>query len=201
MEIEQVVKSQYAQIFRETDWQTFKMMADYYLETAARILKKDINIDYKLMGRNIQKRLFIGIGTELLLKALFLKNDYCINKLREGCTGPKKPIVFSLITTESDLNDKDTYTLNPFIDNIENIITTDDIKKLKKGLKIAKVFRNKEGHVAVLWHKFDPQNYTDIENSIKEIYEKGFNEKLDFQISFENDEEALFSIKKIDTFI
>jgi hypothetical protein len=198
MEIEPQIKKQYSKIFKFSDWQTYKLMADYYFETAAKILKKDIKIDeiFQLMGRNIQKRLFIGIGTELLLKALFLKNSYCINRVKRNKTpNLKRPTLFTAIQDNKILDPANTYTLSVLIDNISEIITTTDQKMLEKGLKIAKVFRNKEGHVAVLWHKPDRQNYTDIENSIIEIYEKGFDESLDFQISFLDGEIAKFQIK------
>ena len=145
------------------------------------------------MARNIQKRLFIGIGTELLLKSLFLKNDYCINKIKRRRTpNPNKPTKFSTIVNSHDLNPNDTYGLNKLIENISEVINSTDENRLTKGLKIAKVFRNKEGHVASLWHDFDPENYTDIEKSIMEVYDLGFNEKLTFQVSFEKDEEAKF---------
>jgi len=202
MSIEAEIKNQYSKIFKNLDWVTFKLMADFYFENSAKILKKDISIDepYKLMGRNIQKRLFIGIGTELLLKSLFLKNKYCINKVRKNkLPNPNKPIKFSTIIDLSILNPSDTYSLNSLIDNVSKIITSNNYLEFEKGLKIAKVFRNKEGHVAVLWHKPDRQNYTDIENCITEIYQKGFNETLNFKISFLDGESATFLIKKIKT--
>lgn len=198
MNIETEIKNQYSKIFDKSDWMTFKLMANFYFANSAKILTKDISIEkpFKLMGRNIQKRLFIGIGTELLLKSLFLKNDYCINKIKRGKTpNPNKPTKFSTITDLNFLNPSDTYTLNSFIDNISKVIAADNHSEFEKGLKIAKVFRNKEGHVAVLWHKPDRQNYTDIENCVTEIYRKGFNEILDFKISFLDGETAKFSIK------
>jgi hypothetical protein len=164
-------------------------------ENAAQILKKDISIKepYKLMGRNIQKRLFIGIGTELLLKSLFLKNDYCINKVRKNHSpNPNKPTKFNSIKDESIFNPSDTYTLNSLIDNLPEILKSKG--SYEKGLKISKVFRNKEGHVAVLWHKANQENYTDIENSIIYIYNEGFNENLDFNISFLDGDVAKFNI-------
>lgn len=198
MNIENEIKSQYAKIFDASDWTTFKLMADFYFENSAKILKKDISIDesFKLMGRNIQKRLFIGIGTELLLKSLFLKNAYCINKFKtKNNPNPQKPTKFDTIIDLENLNPTDTYTLNSLIDNISKVITFNNHSQCERGLKIAKVFRNKEGHVAVLWHKADRQNYTDIEDCITEIYQKGFDEALDFKISFLDGEPAIFSIK------
>jgi hypothetical protein len=194
MSIEQEIKNQYAKLFKEEDWQTFRIMADYYFETSAKLKKKDIQIQdsLKLMGRNIQKRLFIGIGTELLLKSVYLKNGYCINKVKKGVTNPGKPKKFVEISM-TDYDDGDTHTLGSLIDNLKEIIPCD--KQLLKGLKIAKVFRNKEGHVATLWHTYEEENYSDIEHSIIEIYDKCFGKNLKFQISFEEDEKAIFKIE------
>ena len=198
MSIESEIKKQFSKVFTSSDWRYFKLMADYYFETSARILMKDIEIatPYKLMGRNIQKRLFIGIGTELLLKSLFLKNNYCIN-----CVKPKStpylraPTIYTEILDKEILNPDETFTLNILIDNISKVLISDNPQTLLRGLKIAKVFRNKEGHVVVLWHTPERQNYTDIENSIIEIYNKGFNQDLNYKISFLEDEIAQFEIR------
>jgi hypothetical protein len=198
MNIETEIKNQYSKIFDDLDWRTFKIMADFYFENSAKILMKDISINepFQLMARNIQKRLFIGIGTELLLKSLFLKNHYCINKVRKKkLPNPNKPTKFNTIKDLSILNPSDTYTLNSLIDSVSKIVTSNNHSEFEKGLKIIKVFRNKEGHVAVLWHKADRQNYTDIENCITEIYQKGFDEMLNFKISFLDGEPAIFLIK------
>jgi len=64
-----------------------------------------------------------------------------------------------------------------------------------KGLKIAKVFRNKEGHVVLPWHDFEPQNYVDIEKSIISIYKTSFSEDLDIKIAMANGDRPLFEIK------
>jgi len=122
-------------------------------------------------------------------------NDYCINKVKKKKTpNPNKPTKFSTIANLNILNPADTYTLNSLIDNVSEIINSSNHSDFEKGLKMAKVFRNKEGHVAVLWHKADRQNYTDIENCITEIYDNGFDEKLNFKISFLDGESAIFSI-------
>ena len=198
MDIEPIIKQQFSKIFNQDDWMVFKLMADYYFESAATILKADIRIDdtYKLMARNIQKRLFIGIGGELLLKSLFLKNDFCINKVkREKTPNPQKPTKFKTILDKEILNPSETYSFNKLIENLSDVTTFSDEDTIKKGLKIAKVFRNKEGHVVVLWHKPDRQNYTDVENSIMAIYNEGFNETLEYKISFMDGEKSIFDRK------
>jgi hypothetical protein len=200
MDIEQVIKQQFCKIFEQKDWYVFKLMADYYFKTAAEILKKDVNIDetYKLMVRNIQKRLFIGIGGELLLKSLFLKNDFCINKVLEKERRKNKelnltkPPKFVNSPKKELLDPCDTYGFNQLIDSLSDVMKFSDEINVKKGLKIAKVFRNKEGHVVLLWHEADRQNYTDIENAVVAIYNEGFNETLEYKIAFMDGEEAIF---------
>lgn len=192
--IEQTIKTQYAKIFGFRDVPVFKKMADYYFETAAKILKKDIEVDdpYKLMVRNIQKRLFIGIGTELLLKSIFLKNNFCINSSNKNFK-----ITFPSLLKDieiEELDESNTQSLNALIDNLPKVIQVS--KECIQGLKICKVFRNKEGHVAVLKHKGDAQNYRDIEKTITELYKIAFNQELEFKISFLDDEEYIFKYHK-----
>ena len=192
MSIERTIKEQYAkEILTHKDWHKFRTLADYYFKNAAFLKKKDIDIDneFKLLCRNIQKRLFIGIGTEMLLKAVYLKNRFCINK---PLSGPQDtPRSFKDISKNS-LDKTDTYTLAVLIDNLKRIFPNEDITKIKRGLNIAKVFRNKEGHVVALWHDFDPENYSDIELSITEIYRLGFDEGIEYKISMEPEEKAIF---------
>jgi hypothetical protein len=196
MNIEQEIKSQYAKVLRKEDSETFKHIASYYFETAAKLKKKDINIEkgLKLLARNIQKRLFIGVGAELLLKALYLDNGFCVNKSINKRYN--RPVNFEEIKPE-DINEKDTFTIVQLIDSLGDldIFSKKDLSTVKKGLNIAKVFRNKEGHVAVKTHAYDSQNFSDIESSVIAVYKFGFKEELEFRISMESKEEPVFKIK------
>jgi hypothetical protein len=63
--IEQDIKGQFAKYFETNDWRTFKKAGEYYLENAARIVTNDIRYEvkpFKLLRRNTQKRLYIGIA-------------------------------------------------------------------------------------------------------------------------------------------
>jgi len=194
--IRKEIKSQYSKLFKAKDWKPFKTSADYYFELASKLKEKDIEIkekDNKLWIRNVRKRLYLGIATELLIKAAYLKKGYNINKPNRG----NSKNCLKLITTldETDLNESDTYTLGNIIDyfhKIEPSITT----KIKRGLIICEVFRNKEGHISVPKQEYVPKNYRDIEFSISEIYRICFGEKLTFHISMEANEKADFSISK-----
>lgn len=93
------------------------------------------------------------------------------------------------------MKDSDTLSFNQLIDGLGKVYDFEEEKnQIIKGLKIAKVFRNKEGHSVTLWHDYDSGNYQDIENSIVIIYEKIFGEKLNFKVSFAKDEGSEFKI-------
>ncbi len=202
MSLESDIKNQYEQFNNQNDWSTFKYAADYYLDNAAILLKEDIrhkDKNFKLLFRNIQKRLYIGIACELLLKAIYLKNGYVINKRKDPKkTQGKYPFLFSEINTD-DFSKNDTLTFNHLLQKLSEVIPVEkEIKnKISKGLKIAKVFRNKEGHIVSLSHKYVPQNYRDIEQSLKLLYKLVFNEQLSIFITFANNEKGVFKIKKL----
>lgn len=187
--LEATIKSQYAKVFTKQDCAVFLKTAEYYLQRAALLKTSDIDIDegLRLWLRNVQKRLFIGIGVELLLKSIYLNMGFTINKHNKSnipeIIGAKEHV---------EINQNDTFTIAQLIDNLERVHAFEDIKSLKHGLNIAKVFRNKEGHVATLWHDFDPENYTAIEVSVKQLYKEIFEIDLDFQISMERNEKGIF---------
>ena len=198
MSLEQEIKNQYSKIFSAElkDWTPFKQMADYYLKTSAHLLTDNIDSPepLKLWLRNVQKRLSIGIATELILKAIYLKNGYNINKPNDGIKIGFPSKIKSL--TKQELNPSDTYGLNILIQHISKIIDLDEnSEKIMEGLKISKVFRNKEGHVAVHWHNFERKDYDRIEFSLTELFRLGFNEDLNFKISIAKNEIGKFEIK------
>lgn len=192
---EQEIKDQYAKVFGKKDWKTFKNVADWYFRKSAVLKKKDIDTEKsKLLIRNIQKRLYLGIGTELLIKACYLKNGLAINK-------PVDPKKYNSVVIDLDKVDAkefeatDTFTLDPLLNNLNSVFKFEDWKSIERGLKILKVFRNKEGHVAVNNHEYKKENYRDIEKSIKAIYQKVFDEKLEFKISMEKSDKGKFKVK------
>ena len=193
--IEATIKGQYARFFRDPDWPELKAVAELYLETAAKLRTKDvIPATMKLLFRNIQKRLFLGIACELLLKALYLKCGYCINKPKQGVTIQGKfPYKLSDVRTE-DFEEADTFTLDRLIQSIKIVHPFNEYDNLVKGLRTAKVFRNKEGHVAVFWHRFDPQNYRDIAEAIRILYMEGFQQKIVLEISIARNQNFQFRV-------
>jgi hypothetical protein len=195
--LEQTIKSQYAKVFGQADWRLFKEAAESLLREAAHI--KTDNMVFarrKLLARNSRKRLLIGIATELLLKSVYLKNGYCINKAKEGGHVEAFPLPLDR-AANVELDAADTFSLNKLLSCFEDVVPSDDDELILKGLKIAKVFRNKEGHVVTEAHAFDPMNYRDIEASLVALYRHAFREQLEIRFSLEPDERALWNVRKL----
>lgn len=200
--VESAVKGQYVRFFEQPDWRHLKSVAELYLETAAKLRTKDLlPRDLQLVFRNIQKRLFLGISCELLLKSYYLRQGFCINKpKRERQVQGTFPHRLADVNRD-DFAIADTFTLNQLIDGLKAAHHFNDHQTLVKGLKIAKVFRNKEGHVAVFWHEFDHQNYLDIAESLRILYFEGFNERLRLRISVARNEKAEFLVERMEIFL
>lgn len=195
-DIERSVKSQFAKVFTFADWPLFKKMAESNLREATSLLKADMPIEssLKLLARNSRKRLLIGVGVELLLKAIYLKQGYAINR------PPKdSPLKFPFLAKDAEsiqLVDDKTVMLNVLIEKLQIVVPLQNKASTLRGLKIAKVFRNKEGHGITSSHVFDPTNYTDIASSLIDLYRDAFGEKLSVQFSLAPDERAVWRISR-----
>lgn len=202
MSLEQSVKSQFEKVFLNSDWKLFKEMAEASLSEAAFLKKSDfkrVSGDKQLLARNSRKRLLIGIGTELLLKSVYLKAGYCINKPKAPRPGaPKFPFKPSE-ARNVPLNGSETYSLNLLIESLEVIVNLQNQNGsvVNDGLKIAKVFRNKEGHVVTERHTFDPDNFRVIEKALCALYEVAFLERLTVRFSLKPRERAEWITAKL----
>lgn len=179
--VEQTVKAQFARVFTKSDWALFKRMAEFHLERAVYLRiadMKEIAKPWRLLARNSEKRLFIGIGTELLLKALYLKHGFSINKPEKGVNAPPAfPFTFVQAQGIPQAPDE-TYMLNTLIQRLPAVQAIGPLGALERGLLIAKVFRNKEGHGVLATHAFEAQNYRDIEATLVGLYARGFGQTL-----------------------
>jgi hypothetical protein len=184
--LEQSVKDQFAKVFASSDWRLFKEVAEVNLAEAA-ILKKSsfkaVAQNRRLLVRNARKRLLIGIGAELLLKAVYLKSGYGINKPRGAAGGLKLPFKLADVA-QGQLDPNDTFTLAQLTDQLKKVVQLPKPDLVLDGMRIAKVFRNKEGHVVTRSHTFDPSSYRAIEAALVEIYANAFSEALTVRFSF-----------------
>jgi len=191
--VEPKIKAQYAKFFQVSDWTAFKQLADHYLKVAVHLKTSDIEADesHRLWFRNVQKRLFIGVSCELLLKSRYLRQGYGINTPKRG--GWRLYRIQDV--NPVDYDSAKTYSMNFLLDQLKNGPRFVQQGVVERGFRIAKVFRNKEGHIAVYWHNYDPQDYSDIEMALKELYNEAFNQVLEIRFSFEKNEEGKFCIR------
>jgi hypothetical protein len=187
--IEQSIKAGYAKLFSASDWSLFKQFADSYLREAAYLKKKDMGVaeKLKLLARNSRKRMLIGIGTELLLKAAYLKNGYAINKLAAKSTLVFPFTLKAAATAKVKLTETETFMLNDLIEHFHQVIQ----------LPHPDVVRNKEGHVVTPAHTFDQSNYRNIEASLTLIYQVAFGQTLTVRFSVAPNEKAAWTITKL----
>ena len=196
MSIEQDVKSRFSAWFSEEDWKRFKAVSELYYQRAVYLMKDDINFfistsnkDSRLLARNIQKRLDIGIATELLIKSYYLKDGYMINLVKEKNKNMRN---FPFLQTEDKekFQINNTFTLNDLIENLGKTKEFKEIDIIKEGFRIAKVFRNKEGHVVTKNHLYESTDYDKIENALVAFYKEAFLEELSIRFSFEHGEDG-----------
>jgi hypothetical protein len=193
---EQIVKDQFARIFESADWPLFKEVAEANLLEAAKLKRAafpHVRPKLRLLVRNARKRLLIGVGIELLLKSIYLKQGYAINQPKKGVLGLELP--FRLTDAQGDdLDPNQTYTLAPLIDKLGTIVTLRGAKTIDEGLRIAKVFRNKEGHMVTAAHKFEPESYKTIAQSLVRIYDEVFGQKLVLNFSLAPNENGVWRV-------
>jgi len=191
--LDQSVTGQFGKVFASSDWPLFKEMAEIYFSEAAFLKKSAFKAPdkKKLLVRNCRKRLLIGIGSELLIKAVFLKAGYCINKPENENAVLKLPFTPAQ-ATGIGLNPARTYTFDNLIGQLNRVIILTHPQSTLEGLRIAKVFRNKEGHVVTGRHKFDPLSYRAIENALVALYADSFQERLKVHFSFAPNERGVW---------
>ena len=203
--IEPAIKAQYSIFFLPDDWVDFKQMAEYYLDVAVHLRISNVASRFRkrkfeksrsdmLRIRNIQKRLFIGLACELLLKARYLKEGYGINSRKND----NNRYVWELYKV-ADVNIRDyetdhTVTMNPLLDLLQRgpRFSEQHQQDILNGFRIAKVYRNKEAHIVTRGHMFEDEDYTDIEKALVLFYQEAFEEKLKIQFSVKYREKPIF---------
>jgi hypothetical protein len=191
------VKAQFARILESSDWKHLLEVADYHFEEAAKLKKRDIRFsNKKLLIRNSMKRLHIGIGVELALKAAFLKQGVCINKFVANKRPQKleNSPIHRLNELDMELvTPNDTFTMGVLIDKYTQVMEVEANEDFADGLRIAMTFRNKEGHTSFSSHEFDPNNYCLIASSVVRIYHEAFGQQLKFLIAMTAQENGVFN--------
>ncbi len=76
------------------------------------------------------------------------------------------------------LADDNAYQLNDLVQHCRKLGKFEQTEIVEKGLRVAKVFRNKERHGVTSTHAFDPTNYRDLEACLTEFYGVVFAETI-----------------------
>jgi hypothetical protein len=191
------VKAQFARVFVSGDWSRFKRMAEFYLRRAVYLQKRDMDVsqDLQLLARNCVKRLFIGVGMELLVKSVYLHRGFSINMLEPPTQPgvPSVPFTFQQVAGFTQSADR-TYKFDVLIPKLAGVLGSGPPGELDKGLKVAKVFRNKEGH-GVLSQKFDRSSYTAVEVTLSELYSRAWGQRLTVRFSLTPHEKGLWRLQ------
>ena len=192
MSFERDLKKEFENIFKKKNWNLFKKTAEYYLEKAATLKNNDILQSYTntLLLRNSQKRLFLGLGSELIIKSFYLKSGYYINKPADEISSPSPYKIDDFPNDQFDPNR--TFTLGDLSQQFKKIMDFDNEDVIEKGFKIAKVYRNKEAHVVTGSHEFNYKNYLGIQKGITNFYKEAFNQEIQFQISMKPNQNGYF---------
>jgi hypothetical protein len=203
MTVEEDVKQQFARVFEKSDWKLFKGIAESYLQQAARLRKKDLHgipRELRLLARNCQKRLFIGIAVELLLKATYLHQGFCVNKPADMKNSSLK-LPFTPAQQRSSgesLSGDESFTLGKIIDHVSEVVMLGaDEAVVLEGLNTAKVYRNKEGHIVAPEPDYVPSDYRKIESALTLLYRHAFKETLELHFSVAPNERPVFRVSPI----
>jgi hypothetical protein len=202
MSLEREVKQQFARVFEVSDWTLFKGVGESYLRQATRLRRKHLRgvpDGLRLLARNCQKRLLIGVAVELLVKAAYLRKGYCINMP----TARNSPLQFPFTpaqvqTLGEQLSEDETFALARVIDALKEVVSLGgDEAAVLDGFNTAKVYRNKEGHVVARTHGYVPADYRKVESALSLLYRHAFNEILEIRFSLAPRERPLFRITAI----
>jgi len=190
------VKAEFARLFVSSDSSRFKRMGEFYLQRAVFLKKADVGApkDLQLLARNSLKRLFIGIGAELLVKAVYLERSFSINELEpSGQAGaPAFPFTFYQVGGFTQAQDR-TFKFDRLISHLAAVLGSGPIPQVETGLKVAKVFRNKEGH-GLLSQKFVRSSYTAVENALSRLYLLAWSRSLSVTFSLGPKEKGVWKL-------
>ena len=192
------IHSQYTCLLMPDDWLAFRQLAEYHFKIAAKLHKADLELaDAPKSMLHSVKRLHIGVGFELILKAAYLKNGKCINVFNRGIEHPHKAPIHDMANMDKTiLNAKETYSLSLLIQNYSATFNRLADKRFADGLRVAYLFRSKEGRIACPEQDYNDELYQLVSDAIIKLYQDAFDIELDFQIAIKRKDKGVFKVKK-----
>jgi len=153
----------YFKVFREKDIKKFNDEANKFIEFS----NKWHNFRKPLSFKNRCSKIFLGIASELILKAAYLKLGYFINQHKDK---KKKHILFKVDEIKDEDLSMKTHSFGFLIRELNSVLPKHNFdfdKDIRKGLEIARIWRNINAHTITsrdIWHGDDHIN---IEKSLK----------------------------------
>lgn len=182
------LNGRFSQKYSQKDWKIFKKNADKFFDFFRETFPGSIPLEKlgfrKHIAERLKSRIFLGIGVELLLKSVYLKNGYLINETQfpKGTRKPNKPYKISEVK-ENYINKNQTYGIGYYLKNLhiffekcKHYDSKRYITYVKKGLSIVKIWRDKDTHIGGGYHMQRGSDLIDIQNSLGNIYGNEFNE-------------------------
>lgn len=161
-------KNYYFKVFTENDIKKFIDGANNFIILS----KKFHSLSNPLSFKNRCSKIFLGIAAELVIKATYLKLGYCINKHKDKKKNysEKKINLFK----KNDIKDEelsiDTHSFYDLIIKLSDILPKHNFdfdKDIRKGLEIARIWRNINAHTITSQDIGYGTDYMDIDKSLK----------------------------------
>jgi len=164
--------------FRRRDWEKFINRSEEYFKRY-----KSISEEFFSESKDCLSRAYLGFGFEFLLKGIFLKNGYAINKLdkkylekHKNFQKPSEPVKISNLSKK--IMSEQTHELGHFIGLLLKVLPKKYSKLDKKytdycllaGLKIAQQWRNLDVHMSNGNRMIDGEMQQLLANSYNNLY-------------------------------
>ena len=180
------LEKRYYKIYNEEDYVLFKRNAERFFDLFKEFGgPKVVNINKKGLKKfltdELISRIFLGIGCELIVKSVYLKRRYLINQVSNLSKNKKLSFPYPIKDVPKDSIITEVYGFKKLNSNLYKLVPEKvDYKTynrlVRKGLEIARVWRNKEAHFGGGYHTESMEIY-DIRNSLSNVYKIFFNEE------------------------
>lgn len=122
-------------IFTKNDAKDFLKTGAYLIQEGEKLSNLLIPWDerrrYEILKNPRLENSFMSLGTEYLMKGVFLHNDYAVNKPKAGMSGLTHPIVIS--RNKGKLNPADVQEMGYIINQLVNLVDFTDFDNKQKN--------------------------------------------------------------------
>lgn len=162
--------------FDQDGWEKLKLRGEKFIRHAFIDKPNEINFDEDAPEDffRLQKfRLMLGLGCELILKSLYLKEGYAINLPKPNTI--HFPVKLEDIGSE-DLEGGRTAGGRKLVDNIDKLFGG-FYEDIWKGFEIARQWRNKDIHKGGVYHREGGDDKGKIMTALRNTYDRFFDVK------------------------